>query len=45
MCALREKAHLKNSYSPVGSAETIKKGTYYLVGVDDMFRRSYEIKA
>ncbi|KAL7779676.1 hypothetical protein CFE70_009692 [Pyrenophora teres f. teres 0-1] len=27
-----------------GSAETILPGTYYLTGVDSMFRRSYEIK-
>jgi hydroxymethylglutaryl-CoA synthase len=45
MCALREKAHLQKNYTPRGNIETIKKGTYYLVEVDDMFRRKYEIKA
>lgn len=45
MCLLREKAHLQKSYKPVGSKETITKGTYYLIEIDDMFRRKYEIKA
>ncbi|KAI9682480.1 MAG: 3-hydroxy-3-methylglutaryl coenzyme A synthase [Trizodia sp. TS-e1964] len=45
MCNLREKAHLKKNYTPSGDATTIAPGTYYLTGVDDMFRRSYEIKA
>ena len=45
MCLLREKAHLKKDFSPVGQVETITPGTYYLTNVDDMFRRKYEIKA
>jgi hydroxymethylglutaryl-CoA synthase len=45
MCELRKKAHLQKSYTPTGSSETIAKGVYYLQGVDDMFRRKYEIKA
>ncbi|KAF4553649.1 Hydroxymethylglutaryl-CoA synthase [Elsinoe fawcettii] len=45
MCNLREHAHLKKNYTPQGSAETIVSGTYYLTGIDDMFRRSYEVKA
>ncbi|KAI9726175.1 MAG: 3-hydroxy-3-methylglutaryl coenzyme A synthase [Chrysothrix sp. TS-e1954] len=44
MCNMREKAHLKNDYSPVGKTDTIAKGAYYLTHVDDMFRRSYAIK-
>ncbi|CAK3815417.1 Hydroxymethylglutaryl- synthase [Lecanosticta acicola] len=44
MCALRERAHLKSNYKPEGSIETIRPGTYYLSNVDDMFRRSYEVK-
>ena len=44
MCNLREQAHLQKDYTPKGSAETILPGTYYLTGVDSMFRRSYEIK-
>lgn len=44
MCNLREKAHLKSNYTPQGDVETILKGTYYLTGVDEMFRRSYEVK-
>ncbi|RDL42006.1 putative Hydroxymethylglutaryl-CoA synthase [Venustampulla echinocandica] len=45
MCDLRKKAHLQKSYTPNGSSETIAKGVYYLTGVDDMFRRKYEVKA
>jgi hydroxymethylglutaryl-CoA synthase len=45
MCALREKAHLKKNFSPVGSTDTTVAGTYYLTEVDNMFRRKYEIKA
>lgn len=45
MCLLREKAHLKKDFQPVGSVEDMLPGTYYLTNVDDMFRRSYEIKA
>ncbi|KAJ6028289.1 hypothetical protein N7540_003865 [Penicillium herquei] len=45
MCKLREHAHLKKNFKPVGSTETIQSGTYYLTEVDDMFRRKYEIKA
>jgi hydroxymethylglutaryl-CoA synthase len=44
MCNLREQAHLQKDYTPKGSAETIVADTYYLTGVDSMFRRSYEIK-
>ncbi|KAI9887322.1 MAG: 3-hydroxy-3-methylglutaryl coenzyme A synthase [Watsoniomyces obsoletus] len=44
MCVLREKAHLQKNYTPQGDPTTIVPGTYYLTGVDDMFRRSYEIK-
>jgi hydroxymethylglutaryl-CoA synthase len=45
MCNLREKAHLKKNYTPEGSTEDIVPGTYYLTGIDDMFRRTYEIKS
>ncbi|KAI9798163.1 MAG: 3-hydroxy-3-methylglutaryl coenzyme A synthase [Piccolia ochrophora] len=44
MCVLREKAHLQKDYKPQGSPNTIAKGTYYLTGVDDLFRRTYAIK-
>ena len=44
MCNLRERAHLKSNYSPEGDVSTIVPGTYYLKNVDDMFRRTYEIK-
>ncbi|KAK0312277.1 3-hydroxy-3-methylglutaryl coenzyme A synthase [Friedmanniomyces endolithicus] len=44
MCNMRERAHLKKNYKPEGSVETVFEGTYYLTGVDDMFRRSYEVK-
>ena len=45
MCLLREKAHLKKDFKPVGNTETLLPGTYYLTEVDDMFRRKYEVKA
>ncbi|KAI9929105.1 hypothetical protein ASPWEDRAFT_49242 [Aspergillus wentii DTO 134E9] len=45
MCILREHAHLKKNFKPVGNPETIVPGTYYLTEVDDMFRRQYDIKA
>ena len=44
MCLLREEAHLKKGYKPKGNVENLVSGTYYLVDVDDMFRRTYEIK-
>ncbi|KAF2660483.1 hydroxymethylglutaryl-CoA synthase [Lophiostoma macrostomum CBS 122681] len=44
MCNLRERAHLKKDYTPVGKTETIFPGTYYLTEIDGMFRRKYEIK-
>jgi hydroxymethylglutaryl-CoA synthase len=45
MCILREKAHLKKNFVPVGNTDTIVPGTYYLTEVDDMFRRKYDVKA
>ncbi|KAF2852845.1 hydroxymethylglutaryl-CoA synthase [Plenodomus tracheiphilus IPT5] len=44
MCNLREQAHLKKEYSPKGNADTLFPGTYYLTGIDGMFRRTYEVK-
>lgn len=44
MCNLRERAHLKKDYKPEGNPETLFPGTYYLTGIDGMFRRTYEIK-
>jgi hydroxymethylglutaryl-CoA synthase len=40
---LREKTHNMKSYTPTGSLEldNMFPGTYYLVEVDDKFRRSY----
>lgn len=45
MCLLREKAHLQKNFTPQGNPDTIGKDVYYLTGIDDMFRRSYEVKA
>ena len=45
MCNMREKAHLQKNYTPKGDPETIFGGAYYLVEVDDMFQRKYEIKS
>jgi hydroxymethylglutaryl-CoA synthase len=44
MCNLRENAHLKKSYTPTGKTDGLFPGTYYLTNIDDMFRRTYEIK-
>lgn len=44
MCNLREKAHLKKSFSPAGKAETLFPNTYYLNNIDDLFRRTYSVK-
>lgn len=40
----REKAHLKKSYKPYGSIENLSKGAYYLVEIDEMFKRKYAQK-
>jgi hydroxymethylglutaryl-CoA synthase len=45
MCDLRKKAHLQKSFKPEASAESIAKDAYYLVEIDDLFRRKYSIKA
>jgi hydroxymethylglutaryl-CoA synthase len=41
---LREKTHNVKSYTPSGpvSTDNLFPGTYYLVGIDEKFRRSYE---
>lgn len=41
---LREKAHLKSSFTPEGSIDNIPSGSYYLTSIDDKFRREYAIK-
>jgi hydroxymethylglutaryl-CoA synthase len=43
-CDLRKKAHLQKDYTPSGDISTLVPGTYYLVKVDDMFKREYKIK-
>lgn len=45
LCDLRKKAHLQKSYKPEGDASTIIPGTYYLEEIDEMFKRSYSVKA
>ena len=44
MCNLRERAHLKKDFTPAGNVDTLVPGTYYLINIDDMFRRTYAIK-
>lgn len=44
-CNLREKAHLQKDFKPAAETADMFPGTYYLAGIDDMFRRSYEIKS
>ncbi|KAK6341149.1 hypothetical protein TWF696_008236 [Orbilia brochopaga] len=41
---LREKAHQQKEFTPSGSIDTIQSKAYYLVKVDDMFRREYARK-
>ena len=45
MCELRKQAHLQKDYKPKGDISTIASGTYYLENVDDMFKRTYSVKA
>jgi hydroxymethylglutaryl-CoA synthase len=45
MCLLREHAHMKKDFKPVGNVDNLVSGTYYLVEVDEMYRRKYEVKA
>lgn len=42
--ALREKAHLQKDFKPEGGLDGISKGSFYLVNVDDKYRRFYEVK-
>ncbi|OOQ87833.1 Hydroxymethylglutaryl-CoA synthase [Penicillium brasilianum] len=44
MCKLREQAYQQKSYTPAGSIDALAPGTYYLVEVDEMFRRTYAVK-
>jgi hydroxymethylglutaryl-CoA synthase len=44
MCDVRHRAHLKKNFTPESSTEHMFPGTYYLANVDEMFRRTYEIK-
>ncbi|ODQ49915.1 hydroxymethylglutaryl-CoA synthase [Saitoella complicata NRRL Y-17804] len=41
---LREKAHLSKDFTPVAGLENVRDGTYYLVKVDEKYRRFYERK-
>lgn len=41
---LREQAHLQKSFEPKGSIDGLAAGTFYLVKIDDKFRREYAIK-
>lgn len=42
---IRREAFGKNNYTPVASTDNISPGNYYLKHIDDMWRRSYEIKS
>ncbi|KAJ5625129.1 Hydroxymethylglutaryl-CoA synthase [Penicillium lagena] len=44
MCQLRETAYQQKDYTPVGDTDTLVPGTYYLVQVDEWFRRKYAVK-
>jgi hydroxymethylglutaryl-CoA synthase len=41
---LREKAHQQKNFTPEGPIDGIRSKAYYLVKVDDMFRREYARK-
>lgn len=41
---LRENAHLQKSFKPKGSIENLPAGAYYLLEVDEKYRRKYGIK-
>ncbi|PSN75585.1 hydroxymethylglutaryl-CoA synthase [Corynespora cassiicola Philippines] len=43
-CRIREGAYQKNNYTPVADTTKLLPGTYYLSYVDDMFRRTYQVK-
>ncbi|KAK5686704.1 3-hydroxy-3-methylglutaryl coenzyme A synthase [Elasticomyces elasticus] len=43
-CILREKAYSQKDFVPSGSIDSLNPGTYYLEGVDSMFRRSYKVR-
>ncbi|EGD96202.1 hydroxymethylglutaryl-CoA synthase [Trichophyton tonsurans CBS 112818] len=43
MCRLREMAYQQRNYTPQGCIESLASGTYYLVNVDEAFRRTYAI--
>lgn len=45
MCDLRKKAHLQKNYKPEGNVSNIDKDVYYLENIDDMFKRTYSVKA
>lgn len=42
MMLLRERIHLNPDTHPVGSIESLVKGTYYLTSIDS-WRRSYQV--
>jgi hydroxymethylglutaryl-CoA synthase len=44
MCRVREKAYQQKNYTPIGSVDALAPGTYYLVHVDEGFRRTYAVK-
>ncbi|EOD53184.1 putative hydroxymethylglutaryl- synthase protein [Neofusicoccum parvum UCRNP2] len=43
-CQIREQAYQKSDFTPVGDTARLLPGTYYLTHVDDMFRRTYQVK-
>ncbi|RAK98873.1 hydroxymethylglutaryl-CoA synthase [Aspergillus ibericus CBS 121593] len=43
-CALRIKAYGSKNYIPVGDVESLAPRTYYLEGIDEVFRRRYVVK-
>lgn len=45
MIFLREKAYLSKAYIPQGDVSNIAPNAYYLVKIDDKYRREYAFKS
>ena len=41
---LREKVHNARNYVPKSEGDGIFQGSYYLAGIDEKFRRTYQVK-
>lgn len=44
MRSLQDQLYGQKLYKPLGSTDLISQGTYYLDRIDEMYRRTYNIK-